>query len=413
MFQDIMTAVTGILILIVILQIIQVNDAPSKTTENKAATAEQREVLKKLQEQLQAAEEEDVSLRRKLRESAQQQESDTSPMSSAEIAGQIASSKQQLQQLESDLVKEKKGQQDRDSAVGLAQDEQNLTASEQKAAASKSKSASLDQQKKDDQSEVQSLEVKLHDAEELQKRLYLIPDEAQTSKEPVVAVVSQTGIEFSRFNHPTDSKRVSNVDDEDTIGRAIDSYSSGDQYFVFYIKPSGVSVFQKLYKIALGKGFDVGFDAIEENQHIIVAQPPGSDADEVKPVPIPQASGDSAINGGSQEGTSSNAASTNSASQSVTAPTNASPSEEPVPAPPAVVSEVNTATNAPTSSPQTVGSTVQTTNVDQPDQPASSTTETASAAAHSQVKPSPLPWILIAVAILIAAVLAYFFVRNK
>jgi len=407
-----MTAVTGILILIVILQIIQVNDAPSKATESNAATAEQHAELQKVQKELQEAEAEDATLRVKLRENAEQEELDVSPISSTEMTGEITRDQQQLQKLENDLIKDKKTEQDRDASVGLIQDEQNLATSEQQATTSQVKIASLHQQGKDKQNEVHSLEIKLQNAEELQKRLYLIPDEAQTSKEPVVAVVSKTGIEFSRFNHPADSKQVTDVNSNDAVGHAIDSYSSGDQYFVFYIKPSGVGVFQKLYQIAQGKGFDVGFDAIEEAQQIVIAQPPGSDSDEATPTAVAQSSS------GSAQGTPSPSARSTASSTVAGTTSNTKPGPDGMTSsidvgPPANPTQ-NTLTNdqsaqAPPSAPP-----VQSTNMDQPDHPPSPSEIGTSSTTIQQPGPSnPLPWVLIAIALLIAAILAYFFVRNR
>jgi hypothetical protein len=407
MFQDIMTAVTGILILIVILQIIQVNDAPSKATESNAATAEQHVELQKVQKELQEAEAEDATLRGKLRENAEQEELDVSPISSTEMTGEITRDQQQLQQLENDLIKDKKTEQDRDASVGLIQDEQNLATSEQQATTSQVKIASLQQQGKDKQSEVHSLEIKLQNAEELQKRLYLIPDESQTSKEPVVAVVSKTGIEFSRFNHPADSKQVTDV-----MGHAIDSYSSGDQYFVFYIKPSGVGVFEKLYHIAQEKGFDVGFDAIEEAQQIVIAQPPGSDSDEAPPIAVAQSSS------GSAQGTPSPSARSKAGSPVAGTTPNTKPAPDGMTssidvAPPASPTQ-NTLTNGQSAQAPPSAPPVQSTNMDQPDHPPSpSESGTSRTTIQLPVTSNPLPWILIAIALLIAAILAYFFVRNR
>jgi hypothetical protein len=316
-----MTAVTGILILIVILQIIQITSAPSKESQSSAASAEQRVELQKLLKQLDEAESEDATLRERLRENDQQIAMDTSPVSPAEMAGEVASDQQKLQALQNAVGTEKKRQQDRDVSVGLSQDEQNLETIEDQTRTAQEKLVNLDQEIKSKQKEIQSLENKLQNAVELQKRLYLIPDKAQTSKEAVVAVVSKSGIEFSRFNHPEDSKNVTDVNSDDAINQAIDSFSPADQYFVFYIKPSGVAVFDKIYQIAQQKGFDVGFDAIEESQEIVLAQPPGSDAD----VPVSQALPGSPQNG--NETTQSPAGSSEPASADASTPpsTNSSP----------------------------------------------------------------------------------------
>ena len=407
-----MTAVTGILILIVILQIIQVTDAPSKETVSKAATAAQQAELQKVLKELNGAEAEDATLREKIRESNLQNHPDISPVSTAELAGEIARDKEELQALQNDVIKEKQTEQGRDASVGLSQDEQNIENTEQEAKIAQSKLVALQQETKDKQQEIQSLEIKLKNAEESQKRLYLIPDEAQTSKEPVVAVVSKNGIQFSRFNHPTESKEVTDVDNDGAMSQAIHSYSSEDQYFVFYIKPSGVSVFEKLYQIAQQKGFDVGFDAIEEAQQIVLSQPPGSDSDETT-TQLPGGSAQKSAPAVASSTASSVTASPGNGIPPDTKPTpegTVSSADAPIPANPGQESQTNSQT-APTPA---IPSSVEATAANQPTQP-SSPSETAASGNTSkqQDASSPLPWILIAIAVLIAAILSYFFVRNR
>jgi hypothetical protein len=412
MFQDIMTAVTGILILIVILQIIQVTAAPSKETESKAATAAQQTELQKVLKELDEAEAEDATLREKIRESDQENQLNNSPVSTSEMEGEVTRDKQELQGLQNDVIKEKLTEQGRDASVGLSQDEQNLENIEHESKVAQDKVVALQQETKDKQNEVQSLQIRLKNAEELQKRLYLIPDEAQTSKEPVVAVVSKNGIEFSRFNHPTESKAVTDVSNDDAMSQAIDSYSSQDQYFVFYIKPSGVAVFEKLYQIAQQKGFDVGFYAIEEAQQIVLSQPPGSDSDE----PTTQLPG-----GSSQAGAGA-------PSSSITSLPTASPSDGAAPgAYPGPTGKVSSTdvpnptspgqdsqTNSQPSPTPPITPAVAVTATNQPDQSTTPPeTVTPGNTSQKQDASSPVPWILIAIAVLIAAILTYFFVRNR
>lgn len=407
-----MTAVTGILILIVILQIIQVTSAPSKETESKAATAAQHAELQKVLKELDEAEAEDATLREKIRESGQQNQLDNSPVSTSEMEGEVSRDKQELQGLQNDIIKEKLTEQGRDASVGLSQDEQNLENTEQGSKIAQDKVVALQQETKDKQSEIQSLQIRLKNAEELQKRLYLIPDETQTSKEPVVAVVSKNGIEFSRFNHPTDSKAVTDVSNDDAMGQAIGSYSSQDQYFVFYIKPSGVAVFEKLYQIAQQKGFDVGFDAIEEAQQIVLSQPPGSDSDEPT-TPLPAGSTQSGSGAASSSIASSTTPSPGDGTASGTNPTQKGtvPSTG-VPTPTNPGQESQASSQPPSAPPLTPA--IEATAANQPVQSTSPPETVATGnASGQQAKSSPMPWMLIAIAVLIAAILTYFFVRNR
>ena len=54
-------------------------------------------------------------------------------------------------------------------------------------------------------------------------------------------------------------------------------FRSLDQYVVFLVRPSGIETFQDLVKSARDMGFDVGFDALEEDRQIHFSTPPAVD----------------------------------------------------------------------------------------------------------------------------------------
>ena len=112
-------------------------------------------------------------------------------------------------------------------------------------------------------------------------QLWLIPDKTITTKEPILVTVAGTGITIERFDRPDQSRRA----DANDAGRAFASYLSKakntDQYVVFLIKPSGVTLFQSLVQSARDVGFDVGYDALEENRQVHFSTPPPIDEPEV------------------------------------------------------------------------------------------------------------------------------------
>jgi hypothetical protein len=62
---------------------------------------------------------------------------------------------------------------------------------------------------------------------------------------------------------------------------ALKSYLGGanalNQYVVFYVRPSGIALFQDLVKSARDMGFEVGFDALEENREVHFSPLPSVD----------------------------------------------------------------------------------------------------------------------------------------
>ncbi len=101
-------------------------------------------------------------------------------------------------------------------------------------------------------------------AEQAKKNeLWLIPDRAKTSKEPVLAVVSADSVALQRFDHPEKSElRGRGLSSK--FESALKDYSKLDQYIVFYFKPSGVDHFQALTDSAKNAGFEIGYDAVGE-----------------------------------------------------------------------------------------------------------------------------------------------------
>ncbi|HTI99949.1 MAG TPA: hypothetical protein VL527_13795, partial [Dongiaceae bacterium] len=98
-----------------------------------------------------------------------------------------------------------------------------------------------------------------------------------------------------------------------------------NQYIVFLVRPSGIELFDRLVKLAREKGFEVGFDALEENRQIHFTTPPALDDEAVSP---PAATGAKP-----QSPAESPAPVINTNSLPATAPTN-SPTPAPATTPP-------------------------------------------------------------------------------
>ena len=105
-------------------------------------------------------------------------------------------------------------------------------------------------------------------------KLWLIPDKNSTTKEPILATVSASGVKLERFDRPDQTKDFN----KSSARSEFDSYLEGvkpvDQYIVFLLRPSGVGLFEDLVKSARDKNIEVGFDALEENKDIYYSTPP-------------------------------------------------------------------------------------------------------------------------------------------
>ena len=121
---------------------------------------------------------------------------------------------------------------------------------------------------------VAGIQSKLLKLSERDGKLWLIPDKSGTTKEPILATVSTSGVKLEQFDHPERARVIA----KSNASAEFDSYLGGikplDQYVVFLVRPSGIELFERLVKLARDKGFEVGFDALEEDKDIYFSTPP-------------------------------------------------------------------------------------------------------------------------------------------
>jgi hypothetical protein len=148
--------------------------------------------------------------------------------------------------------------------------EQEVKSIAQQEANARSEMDNLDQQVAHKESQL--LKLRQRDGQ-----LWLIPDKSATTKEPILVTVADAGVTIERFDHP-EQRRQS---DKTGANTALKSYLSGanalNQYVVFYVRPSGIALFQDLVKTTRDMGFEVGFDALEENREVHFSPLPSID----------------------------------------------------------------------------------------------------------------------------------------
>ena len=116
------------------------------------------------------------------------------------------------------------------------------------------------------------LRKKIHAATN-QHRLWLLPDLSSTTRQPVLVTVSRTNVICERFNQP-DQRRVFPADQSPALlADALRQWQPSRDYLVFYVRPSGIEVFARCLAIAKSAGFQVGYDALEENREIVFSAP--------------------------------------------------------------------------------------------------------------------------------------------
>lgn len=92
----------------------------------------------------------------------------------------------------------------------------------------------------------------------------LVPKLPANSKIPVMVVVSETSVTIEEFNRPASRTKLDKAAIQTGFTAAMQSYNSTLHYFIFYIKPSGIANFGMLREQAAQNHFGVGFDALLE-----------------------------------------------------------------------------------------------------------------------------------------------------
>ena len=274
-FADIITAVSGVLIFVALLLATDLGQPTDSRSQAANSAIEQR-----LQETFAQQVEVDAQNHR-LQEL----------LATADTAPDLEKLQTDITRLRSQLSEEQKKQaalagQMADSQAAIAARDKVLGLTDLKAtvqrvvqeaesiarqdAKARSEMGNLDQQ-------VAKTQSKLLKLRQREGQLWLIPDKSATTKEPILVIVAGAGVTIERFDHPDQRKQLEKSDVDTVFKSYLRSAKALDQYVVFLVRPSGIEIFQDLVKSARDMGFDVGFDALEEDRQIHFSTPPAVD----------------------------------------------------------------------------------------------------------------------------------------
>jgi uncharacterized protein YfcZ (UPF0381/DUF406 family) len=119
----------------------------------------------------------------------------------------------------------------------------------------------LEQKVKDMEAMVASVRIK-------SKKLRLIRELSDTTKEPVIVDVRKKVLMIMRFDQPQ-AVAISSLNE---FYAQIRKFRKQDQYVVLYFRPSGASRFEELRQAVKNSGFEVGYDAIEEDAELALGK---------------------------------------------------------------------------------------------------------------------------------------------
>ncbi len=280
-FQDIITATSGIVILVVLMLAADLGRSPESS-----AGESHPELKNQLTEMLAQQAQLEVELAQ-LREmiAVARALPDTRKLA-AEVAmlrDRLESLRQKISVLQTEENARNSAVRQQDALLGLADLRSSLDKLKQETLAlternrtTRSKMQSLEEQ-------VRQAQAKLLLAKSREGQMWLVPDKDNSTKEPVLVQVSNSGLVIERFDKPNERTNFDYDSALDGFQQQLTKFAKANQYFVFLIRPSGIDLFKDASKLARSSGFEVGFDAVEEKQVVHFAAPKPVDWDAPAP----------------------------------------------------------------------------------------------------------------------------------
>lgn len=328
-FQDIITSVSGILILVTLILATEL-DRPSSRTTHDADPELERELSETLRQQAKV-DSQNQNLQGLLAAAETAPAAEKLEADITRLRSQLADEKKKRASVAEQLAASQYVIEARDRTLGLTDLKAQIQRFIQEAESLARQEAKVREDMTTVEQRVASVQSKLLKLRERERKLWLIPDKSSTTKEPILASISGSGVKVERFDHPDQAKEFS----KSSASPGFDSYLGEakplDQYVVFLVRPSSIELFERLVKLAREKGFEVGFDALEEDREIHFTTPPPLDE-----APVPNKAPDTATSAPPSASSPVNPAQTNFI------PT-ASPAANPISQPPAASKQATTA----------------------------------------------------------------------
>jgi len=121
------------------------------------------------------------------------------------------------------------------------------------------------------QRQIEEIQKAILDEEKKRNDIWLIPDEAITTKRPVLAIVSSSGFEVKTLD---DSGKGSTTRKDADIANLFKPFDPLEHYIVFYVRPSAFPVWANIRESVEKLGFEIGYEPVREDQNIQLGPPP-------------------------------------------------------------------------------------------------------------------------------------------
>jgi len=114
------------------------------------------------------------------------------------------------------------------------------------------------------------LQRQQQEARSLTNRVFVFPDADRSGKQPVLVVLSATNGWCTQWGQTNSVEFTARPDNADFL-RLLGSWDKNRQRLVFYIRPSGIALFEACRRLATNRSFSIGYDAAQEDLQYILA----------------------------------------------------------------------------------------------------------------------------------------------
>ena len=288
-FADIITAVSGMLIFITLLLATDLGQPSDHRSQ--AANREMEQRLREVLAQQAEADSQNRNLEGLLAAAETAPVTEKLETDITQLRAQLAEDKSKHATVAEQLVASQSAIEARDRTLGLTDLKAQIQRLIQDAEWFARQEAKVREEMTTIEQRVAGVQSRVLKLREREGKLWIIPDKSSTTKEAILATISSSGARVERFDHPGEAMEFSKSNVRSGFNSYLEQAKPLDQYLVFLIRPSGIELFERLVKSARDKGFEVGFDALEEGREIHFTTPPPLDE-----APVPDKASDTTTN---------------------------------------------------------------------------------------------------------------------
>jgi len=274
-FADIITAVSGMLIFITLL--LATDLGRPTDSRSQAVNAELDRQLKETITQQAAADAENRGLQNILTTANTAPSPDKLESDISRLRNELAQEENKHAGMAEELAASKSTLEERDKLLGITAVQAHIQEGAEELVVMARADAKVREEAVALENQITNVQSKIVKLRSREGQVWLIPDRSSTPKEPLLVIVSGSGARIERFDHPDLTRQFDKSGAHAGFESSLRGVNSGNYYFVFLIRPSGIGMFKDLVQVARLAGFEVGFDALEEDKEIHFTTPPPID----------------------------------------------------------------------------------------------------------------------------------------